>query len=80
MSENDHSIMPCQAFSRQANGLLERLCGDTCPYVCPQTWLNETRTNIGLSPTMGFLNENDSMADLQVWDNCGLVCLLLWAF
>ena len=31
-------------------------------YVCPQTWLNETRTNIGLSPTVGFLNENDNLA------------------
>ena len=30
--------------------------------VCPQTWLNETRTNTGLSPTMGFSNENDSLA------------------
>ena len=41
---------------------VDRLCGDTCSYVDPQTWLNETRTNIGLSPTMGFLNENDSLA------------------
>ena len=39
-----------------------RLCRDTCFYVCPQTWLNEARTDIGLSPTMGFLNENDSLA------------------
>ena len=36
------------------------LCGDTCSYVCPQ--LNEARTNIGLSSTMGFLNENESLA------------------
>ena len=28
----------------------------------PQTWLNEARTNKGLSPTMGFLNENYSLA------------------
>ena len=35
---------------------------DTCSCACPQTWLNETRTNIGLSPTMGVLNENDSLA------------------
>ena len=41
---------------------LDRLCGDTCSYVCPQTWLNNASTNIGLSPTMGFLNENDSLA------------------
>ena len=43
---------------------MDRLCGDTCSYVCPQTWLNEAeaRTSIGLSPTMGFLNENDILA------------------
>ena len=41
---------------------MDRLSGDTCSYVCPQTWLNEVRTNIGLSPTMGYLNENDSLA------------------
>ena len=41
---------------------VDRLCGDICSYVCPQTWLNEARTNVGLSPTMGFLNENDSLA------------------
>ena len=28
--------------------------------VCPQTWLNEARTSIGLSPTLGFLNETDT--------------------
>ena len=32
---------------------VDRLCGDTCPYVCPQA-----QTNIALSQTMGFLNEN----------------------
>ena len=26
------------------------------------TRLNEAKTNVGLSPTMGFLNENDSLA------------------
>ena len=41
---------------------VDRLCGDICSYVCPQTWLNDARTNIGLSPTMSFLNENDSLA------------------
>ena len=41
---------------------MDRLCGDTCSYVCPQTWLNEAKTNIGMSPTMGFLNENVSLA------------------
>ena len=41
---------------------MDRLCEDTCSLVCPQTWLNEARTKIGLSPTMGFLNENDSLA------------------
>ena len=39
-----------------------RLCRNTCSYVCPQTWFNEARTNIDLSPTMDFLNENDSLA------------------
>ena len=28
----------------------------------PRLGLNEARTNIGLSPAMGFLNENDSLA------------------
>ena len=32
----------------------------------PQTWLNKARTNIGLSPTMGFLNGNDSLAYFAV--------------
>ena len=41
---------------------MDRLPGDTCSNVCPQTWLNKARTNIGLSLTMGFLNENDSLA------------------
>ena len=41
---------------------VDRLYGDTCSYICPQIWLNEARTNIGLSPAMGFLNENDSLA------------------
>ena len=45
---------------------MDRSCGDTCSYVCPQTWLNESRTNIGLSPTMGFCNENDSLAYLAI--------------
>ena len=32
-----------------------------------QTWLNEARlNNIGLSPTMGFLNENDSLAYVAI--------------
>ena len=39
-----------------------RLCRDTCSNVSPQTWLNESRANVGLSPTMGFLNDNDSLA------------------
>ena len=45
---------------------VDRLCRDTCSYVCPQTWLNETRTNIGLSPTIGFLNEDDSSAYFEI--------------
>ena len=35
---------------------------------------------IGLSPTIGFLNENDSLANLQCLENCRQVYLLLWAF
>ena len=45
-----------------------------------QTWLNKVRTNIGLSPTICFLNENDSLAFLKVGKNCHHVYLLLWAF
>ena len=60
---------------------MDRLCGDTCSYVCPQTWLIEARTNIGLSPTMGFFNENNSLACFVIlgelssglsFINCGL--------
>ena len=42
---------------------VDRLCWETCSYFCPQTWLDEIegRTNIDLSPAMGFLNENDSL-------------------
>ena len=40
---------------------VDRVYGDTCSYVCRQTWLNEAGTNIGLSSTVGFLNENDSL-------------------
>ena len=50
--------------------MVDRLCGDTCSYVCHQTWLNESRTNIGLSPTMGFLNENDC---LELFCNFGKI-------
>ena len=45
---------------------MDKLCGDTCSYVCPQTWLNEARRNIGLSPAMGFLNKNDSLAYFEI--------------
>ena len=38
------------------------LCRDTCPYFGPQTWLNEARTNIGLSPTMFFF-----LMKMTVW-------------
>ena len=41
---------------------MDRFCEETCSYVCPQTWLNDAKTNIGLSVTMGFLNENDNLA------------------
>ena len=41
---------------------VDRLGGDTCSHVCPHIWFNEARTNIGLSPIMRFLNENDSLA------------------
>ena len=39
---------------------------DICSYACPQTWLNEARTNMNLSSTMGFLNENDSLAHFAI--------------
>ena len=42
-------------------------------------WLNEARTNIGLSPTMGFLNENNSLAYFAILRD-HQVCLLLRAF
>ena len=45
---------------------VDKLCRDTCSYVCPQTWLNEARTNIGLSLTMGFYNEKDSLAYFEI--------------
>ena len=41
---------------------------------------NKARTNMGLSPTMGFLNENDNLAYFAILGNCRQVCLLLWAF
>ena len=43
---------------------MDKLCGDTCTYVCLQTWPNEARTEIGLvCPQLWvFLNENDSLA------------------
>ena len=46
---------------------VNRLCGDTRSYVCPQIWLNEARANIGLSPAKGFLNENDSSAYFAIF-------------
>ena len=45
---------------------VNRVCGDTCSYVCPQTWLNEARINTGLSPTIDFLDENDSLAYFEI--------------
>ena len=33
---------------------------------CPQTWLNEARTNMGLSLTMDFLKENDRLAYFKI--------------
>ena len=56
---------------------VDRLCRGTCPYVCPQIWLNEARTNIGL---WIFSDENDSLAYFAILENCRHVCLLLWAF
>ena len=32
----------------------------------PRLGLTKTKTNIGLSPTLGFLNENDSLAYFAV--------------
>ena len=40
----------------------------------------EARTNIGLSRTIGFLNEKDSLANVQCLENCRQVYLLLFAF
>ena len=34
--------------------------------LCLQTWLNKARTNICLSTTMGFLNENNSLAYFEI--------------
>ena len=45
---------------------MDSLCWDTCSYVCPHTWLNEARTNIGVSPTVGSLNEYDSLAYFEI--------------
>ena len=45
---------------------MDRLCGNACYYVCPQTWLNEASTSTGLSPTMGGLNENGSLVYFAV--------------
>ena len=59
---------------------VDRLCGDTCPYVCPQTGLNKAQTNIALSQTMGFLNENMTWFFLCISDNCCQVCPKLWVF
>ena len=40
---------------------VDRLCRDTCSmFVSRLGLINEARTNIGLSPAMAFLNENDS--------------------
>ena len=36
-------------------------------FVCQQTWLNEARTNIGLSTTIGFLNDNDSLVYFAIF-------------
>ena len=46
---------------------MDRLLGDTGSYVCSQTCLNEAKTNIGLSSTMGFLNESDSLAYFSIF-------------
>ena len=58
---------------------VDRLRGDTCPYVCPQTGLNQAQTNIALSQTMGFLNETMTRVFCVFWTiavrfvlNCGL--------
>ena len=40
----------------------DRLRGDTCTHVCPQTWLNWARTDICLSQTMGFFHKNYTLA------------------
>ena len=60
IGSNDKQISQTTAPMKETG--VDRLCWDTCSYICPQTWLNEARANIGLSLTMGFLNENDSLA------------------
>ena len=40
--------------------------GDACTCACLQTWLDETKTNIGQFPTTDFLNENDSLAYFEI--------------
>ena len=41
--------------------------GDTCSYVCSQTWLDEAKTNISLSPTISFFNKNDNLAYFEIY-------------
>ena len=53
--------------------------GHMCLYVCPQTGLQEAQTNIALSQTMGFFNENMTWFFLCISDNCCQVCPKLWA-
>ena len=53
---------------------VDRSRGNTCSYVCPQTWLKQAQTNIALSQTIGFLNENITWAFLCILDNCYQVC------
>ena len=57
----DHSMYLSAQGREEYQGWIGLYVG-TCSHVCPQSLLNEARTNIGLSPTMGFLNEDSNLA------------------
>ena len=69
---------------------VDRLSGDACPYVCPQTGLNQAQTNIALSQNMGFFNENMTwffcvfrtiaVRLVGFFKNFGIVIVFNWLF
>ena len=44
-----------------------------------QTWFNEARTNRGLSPTMGLLNVDDSLAYFAILGELSSGLSFTWA-